>query len=123
MKKTTIIIIMVMVALTATATPVNAATTDKGLVKNYCMKKYKKAPRYVREGSNEVYRHKGKMIVEIITSKSLGGKTGKTKHGYTIRYNTKVKKGKTVTSYLIYSPKSNATDDVVAVVDNKKIRK
>ena len=122
MKKVIVIMIMVMVALTATAAPVSAATTDKGLVKAYCMKHYKKAPKYVKEGSRAIRNHKGKMIVEVVKSKSLGGKWGKTKDGYKIRYNKKVKKGKKVTSYLIYSPRNNAPDGIVAVVDNKKIK-
>lgn len=121
MKKAIVIIIMVMVALTATAAPVSAATTDKGLVKAYCMKKYHKAPKYVKEGSKAVLKHKGKMIVEIVKSTSKGT-WGKTKDGYAIRYSKKVKKGKKVTSYLIYSPRNNAPDGIVAVVDNKRIK-
>ena len=37
-------------------------------------------------------------------------------------YNKRVKKGKKVTVYAIYNPGNNAEDDVIAVVDNKRIR-
>lgn len=121
MKRAIIILAIIALAFTATTAPASAATTDKGLVKAYCMKKYHKTPKYVKEGSAHVKHHKGKMIVEIVKTKSCG-KYGKTKDGYKIKYNKTVKKGKTVTSYLIYNPRNNAPDDVVAVVDNKKIR-
>ena len=96
--------------------------TDRGIVKSYCMKRFKMTPKYVKYGSKAIKHHKGKMVVEIVKSKSLGGKWGKTKDGCRIKYNKKVKKGKVVTSYLIYNPRSNGIDDVVAVVDNKVIR-
>ena len=68
-----------------------------------------------RKGKNIVY-------IEKCISKSKGkyGRTIKGKHY--IRYNKKVNKGKKVTSYLIWNPYNNYSDDVVAVVDNKMVR-
>ena len=68
-----------------------------------------------RKGKNVVY-------IEKLVSKSKG------RHGYTIKghyyvaYNKKVKKGKKVTSYIIWNPYTNYEDDVTAVIDNKMIR-
>ena len=99
-----------------------AKKTDREMVNAFCVKHFKKSPKYVKYGSKAVKHHKGKMIVEVVKTKSLGGKWGKTKDGYRLKYNKTVRKGKVVTSYLIYSPKSNSIDAVVAVVDNRMIR-
>ncbi len=122
MKKLIIALLIATLALAATTAPASAATTDKGLVKAYCMKTYKKAPKYVKEGSAQVKHHKGKMIVEVVKTKSCG-KYGKTRDGYKIKYNKTVKKGQTVNVYLVYNPRNNAPDDITAVICNKKIRK
>lgn len=95
--------------------------TNKGLVKAYCEKHYK--TRTVKYTNYKPWRKSSKWVyVETIKSISDGGKHGHTKDGHYIRYNKSVKKGNKVTSYLIYNPKTKYIDDVVAVVDNKKIR-
>ena len=123
MKKTIILILAIVVAF-GIASPASATSkiTNKTLVKKYCISHFHKSPKYVKENSKAIFHHKGKMIVEVVKTTSKG-KYGITKDGYHIRYNKKVKKGKKVTSYLIYNPKTNAIDDVVAVIDNQKIRK
>lgn len=67
-----------------------------------------------RANTNIVY-------VEKFVSYSRG-KYGYSKNGERIKYNKKVKKGKKVTSYIIYNPYTNYCDDVIAVIDNHKIR-
>ena len=76
-----------------------------------------------------VDHRKGKpyIIVEKVVSKSDGTGNGwystKTKGtNYIIAYNKRVPKGKKVTSYVIWNPKSNECDDVLYVVDNKRWR-
>lgn len=97
------------------------ATTNKGPVKAYCKKHYK--TRTIKYTNYKPYRKSTKYVyVETVKSVSDGGRHGHTKDGYYIQYNAKVKKGTKVTSYLIYNPKTKYIDDVVAVVDNKKIR-
>ena len=100
-----------------------AKKSNKQLVKTFCRKHYgNKKIKYVKNPSYKRLTHrKGKILVEIVKSKSCG-RYGYDKDGGYIRYNKRVKKGKTVTSYLIYNPKNNAIDDIVAVVDNNKIR-
>lgn len=120
-RKVIIIATMAVIAV-STAAPVSAATTDKGLVKAYCVKCFQKSPIYVKSGSAAIENHQGKMIVEVVKSKSLGGKYGKTKDGYRVKYTKRVKRGKTITSYLIYDPRTNNPDDIAAVVDNKRIK-
>ena len=123
MRRVLVIIIAVLIALTATAAPASAKTTDRAIVKAYCMKTYHKPPRYFKAGSKAITHRAGKkyIVVEVIRTTSRG-KWGKTKDGYRVAYNKRVKRGKKVTVYAIYSPGNNAEDDVVAVVDNKRIR-
>ena len=71
----------------------------------------------------KIEHRKGKNIVYIEKFVSYSkGKYGYSKDGYYVKYNTKVKKGKKVVSYFIYNPNTNYCDDVIAVVDNHKIR-
>ena len=97
--------------------------TNKRLVKQFCKEHYGNTKiKYVKNPSYKRITHrKGTVLVEIIKSKSKG-RYGVTRNGCRIKYNKKVKKGKKVTSYCIYNPHNNYCDDVVAVVDNKKIR-
>lgn len=89
--------------------------------------------RFVPEGKPNMIKlrtRKGKRIVyvEFLKSNARGNLQGKrrswgiTTKGSYITYNRRVKKGKRVTSYCIWNPNSNYTDDVVAVVDNGFIR-
>lgn len=89
--------------------------------------------RFVPEGKPNTMKlrtRKGKRIVyvEILKSRAKGSLKGKrrswgiTTKGSYITYNRRVKKGKRVTSYCIWNPNTNYTDDVVAVVDNGFIR-
>lgn len=89
--------------------------------------------RFVPEGKPNTMKlrtRKGKRIVyvEILKSRAKGNLKGKrrswgiTAKGSYITYNRRVKTGKRVTSYCIWNPNSNYTDDVVAVVDNGFIR-
>lgn len=89
--------------------------------------------RFVPEGKPNMIKlrtRKGKRIVyvEVLKSNARGNLQGKrrswgiTTKGSYITYNRRVKKGKRVTSYCIWNPNSNYTDDVVEVVDNGFIR-
>lgn len=89
--------------------------------------------RFVPEGKPNTMKlrtRKGKRIiyVEVLKSNAKGNLQGKrrswgiTTKGSYITYNRRVKKGKRVTSYCIWNPNTNYTDDVVAVVDNGFIR-
>lgn len=111
------------------------ASTDTQIVKKYCHKHYKNCKIIYLSKYNEkkITTRKGKNIVyvEIVTSKSSGKKdpcNGKYwgylvgSNYYKMWYNKKVPKGKKVKSYCIYNPYTNYEDDIVAVIDNKKIR-
>lgn len=119
------ILSMVLIIVFLFGTCTTFATSDKALVKKYCDKHYKgyKIVYMTKWNEKTILHRKGKSIVyvEVMTSKSRGT-YGYTKEGYYIKYNKKVTKGKTVKSYCIYNPYTNYCDDVVAVVDNKKIR-
>ena len=76
-----------------------------------------------------INNRKGKayIVVEKIVSVSAGDGYGwyKTKGStreYIIGYNSEIKKGETVTSYVIWNPETDICDDVLYVVDNQKYR-
>ena len=99
--------------------------TNRKIAIKYCKKHYPKCKiKFIRFGNKAVLKRKGKKIVyvEKIVSRSKGCYGLTIKGKYYIKYNRKVKKGKKVVSYCIWNPYTNYIDDVVAVVDNKKIR-
>ena len=124
MKITVMIILAVVLMLACSAVQVHGAT-NKRLVKNYCHKNYPECTiKYFKNYNPDIMENranKSVVYVEVIKSKSCG-KYGRTKEGYRIAYNKKVRKNKKVTSYCIYNPYNNYCDDVVAVVDNRRIR-
>ena len=109
--------------------------TDKQIVKEYCSTHYPNMRiKYFTEYDEEVITHRkdtNTVWVQIETSVSSGKKDRrngmywgyvKGQNYYKTWYNKKVKKGKTVKSYYIFNPYTNYEDDIVAVVDNQKIR-
>lgn len=77
---------------------------------------------------NLIEHRKGKPYVLVTKVVSVGNGTDHgwytTKEGfrYIIGYNKKVPKGKKVTSYIIWNPKTNYEDDILYVVDNRMYR-
>lgn len=63
----------------------------------------------------------GIVYVEKITSISCGT-YGRTFDGKYIKYNKRTRPGKKVNSFLVHNPESRALDDIIAVVDHKRIR-
>ena len=109
--------------------------SDKQIVKEYCKHNYKDYKvKYFTQWNDKVMSHRANkniVYVQIEKSISSGKKDSrngkywgyvKGQHFYKTWYNKKVKKGKEVKSYYIYNPNTNYEDDIVAVVDNKKIR-
>lgn len=103
----------------------NLQLINNYLVKNYDLRAFK--VKYIKSNkltekmiANRAINHT--IYVEIIKSVSKGGKRGLIDGKYTIAYNKSVKKGKKVTSYNIWNPDNAYVDDVIAVVDNGKIR-
>ena len=100
-------------AATGTA---GAKTSDAAKAKAWAKAHYKsKVVKVV--GYHKVPMNRGGVVyIEKIKTKAKGGKVGKTSDGKTVRYPKRVKRGKRITMYLVYSPYSNSPDDVVAVV-------
>ena len=67
-------------------------------------------------------KNKKYLVVERVISISNGRGAGWTSEGTYIAYNKKVARNKRVISYIIYSPKTNYSDDVLWVVDNHTYR-
>ena len=116
---------------------VNAKNIDKIKIKNYVSCHYGKnwKIKYVSWTSPIVihrtkYAKKKIIIVDVVKSKATGKIDKRNKHyygkilnsKYSCWYNKKVRKGKIVTQYTIYNPFSNECDDIVAVVDNGRLR-
>lgn len=98
--------------------------TDRQLIRGYCRKHFgKRKIKFVDGNKFDFCKRKSKrfVYVERIVSRSKG-RYGLTADGGYIRYNIKVSKGKRVVSYAIWNPRNNIEDDVVAVVDNGRIR-
>ena len=69
MKRVITIILAGIIAITATAAPASAGTTDKGIVKAYCMREYHKPPKYVKAGSKAVLHRTGKKYIVVELSR------------------------------------------------------
>lgn len=131
-----IITLATIIILLLSVVPCTAkASTDKQIVKNYCSQHYPnmKIKYFTKWNDKVMYHRAGKKVVYVeieksISSGKIDSRNGmcwgyvKGQHYYKNWYNQRVKKGKVVTSYYIYSPYSNYEDDIVAVIDNKKIR-
>ena len=117
---------MAVFILSMTVVPLQAqALTNKKIAKRYAKEHYSECKvKFFRHYSEKIEHRKGTKVVWIwkIYSKSNGGKYGTCEDGSIIAYNKIVKKGKRVVSYCIYNPYTNYCDDIVAVVDNKKVR-
>ena len=113
-------LILSFIFIILTVTPAYAGR-DLDTARDYCRRHYGKPARITRT-VKPLTRRKGKPYIYVwrIVTRSRGI-YGKGKAG-TVAYNKRVKRGKKVVSYVVYSPHSNALDDVVAVVDNGIIR-
>lgn len=109
--------------------------SDKEVVEKYCAVHYPKMKvvYFTKWNDKTMYHRANKNVVYVEIEKSISsGKKDsrngmywgyvKGQHYYKNWYNKKVKKGKTVKSYYIYNPYTNWEDDIVAVVDNGRIR-
>lgn len=115
---------------------VNAnSMSDRQIVNEYCHEHYKGyVIRYFTKWNKKIMTHRAnKRVVYVQIEKSISSGKKDSRNGkywgyvkgqnyYKTWYNKKVAKGKTVKSYYIYNPKTNYTDDIVAVVDNKILR-
>ena len=119
-------ITMVILSIVANALiAFGASRTNVQIAKEYAKHNYPHCKVVVLDkyDAKKIEHRKGKNIVYIEKFVSYSkGKYGYSKDGYYVKYNTKVKKGKKVVSYFVYNPYTNYCDDVVAVVDNHKIR-
>lgn len=61
-------------------------------------------------------------VVSVSDGTGYGWYTTEEGNRYIIGYNKKVRRWKTVTSYIIWNPKTNYEDDILYVVDNKTWR-
>lgn len=106
-------------------TDANATTkTNEQIALDYC-NKYCVNYEAKIVGYNHVPTHRTDsqiVYIEKIKTKSLGNRWGRTCDGYRIKYNKPIKKGKTEIVYLIYNPESDACDDIICKVSNKKMK-
>ena len=125
MKKGIIAMMMiVMVALAFTTGEASAKAKDTSLAKAkaYAEKHYPKHKvKVVNEGKVPAKRKSAKVIyIEKIKVKATGGRNAKARSGH-IRLLKPAKRGRRLTIYLVWSPRNNAIDDVVAKATQGKI--
>jgi len=133
-----LVIILILATVLTVAFPAEASQkTNWQITKELCKKsgyskiKVVNANKLIDKQFWKILDHrKGKsyIVVEKVVSVSDGTgygwySTGTKGTNYIIGYNKKVKKGKKVTSYVIWNPKTNICDDILYVVDNYKYRK
>lgn len=122
MLKIMLLVAVMMIGMTFTT---NAATkSNEQIALDYCAKY---CVNYEAEvvGYNHVPTNRTDsqfVYIEKIKTKSLGNRWGRTRDGYKVEYNKPVKKGKTEIVYLIYNPESDACDDIMCKVANKKMK-
>lgn len=117
-----IIAIIIVTFIMCSLVVVNGKTNDKQLVNKYCKKHY--PTRSIKYTTNDrvAYKKSKKKVYVLVEYSKSKGYYGYTKNGNYIRYNKKVKKDKTIKSYFVFNPKNNYCDDIVAVIDNGRIR-
>ena len=119
------IILFIIILLLSCVPTFASSPSNYEIAKTYAKTHYVncKVVKLNKYNAKKIEHRKGKNIVYIEKFVSYSkGKYGYSKEGYYVKYNKRVKKGKKVTSYFIYNPYTNYSDDVVAVVDNHKIR-
>ena len=121
--RTIIAIIIVAVFAFGNMSMAKASTkSDLSLAKSWAKSHYSESIKVVKEYKVPKNR-KGTTYIETIKTKSDGGYKGHTINGhYLVKYPKKVKKNKKVTIYLIWNPKNNSCDDVVAMVCLGKVK-
>lgn len=121
--RTIIAIIIVAVFAFGNMSMAKASTkSDLSLAKGWAKSHYSESIKVVKE--NKVPKNrKGTTYIEVVKTKSNGGYKGYTINGhYLVKYPKKIKKNKKVTIYLIWNPKNNSCDDVVAMVCLGKVK-
>lgn len=106
-----------------------AATTNKEVITQYVRDSFPENDYIIKFVSSDKLTNKmlrqrkknGIIYAEKVISISCGT-YGRTADGRFIRYNKKEKVGKKVNSFLVYNPASKSNDDIIAVVDHKRIR-
>lgn len=121
MKKAIAIVIAVAIALSITS-PASAKASDLAKAKAWTHAHYKGKVVKVVDFRNVPECSKGIVYIAKVKTISRGGKLGKIRGtSYKVRYPKKVRKGKKVNVYWVYSP--NGCGEVVAIVSCGKVWK
>lgn len=129
-KRIAISIVLIMLLSIVTATMVEAKPNKNVQIVTEFAKKYKKSVKIfngnkisAKKARKLITHRKGKPYILVEKNVSVShGRYGLINGKWYIVYNKYVRPGKLVTSYSIYNPHNNAIDDVIAVVDNGKVR-
>lgn len=130
MKKLLLVAMAITTLATSTLTTQATTVTNKDVVNQYIeesfMAEHDYSTFFVKSENltKKMLRRRKKdgiIYVEKITSISCGT-YGRTFDGKYIKYNKRTRPGKKVNSFLVHNPESRALDDIIAVVDHKRIR-
>ncbi len=112
--KRTIVIIAIIIVM-GMITPCNAKTSDLTKAKTWACSHYKGKVVRVVDFGKVPECSKGTVYIAKVKTVSKGGKVGKIKGTkYKVRYPKKVRKGKKVNVYWIYSPYGNG--EIAAII-------
>lgn len=133
MKKLVLVAMTIATLATSALPPMNtqaATVTNKDVVNQYIEESFMREADYStifiksENLTKKMLRHRkvnGIIYVEKIKSTSCG-LYGCTSDGNYIKYNKWTRPGKKVNSFLVHNPESRSLDDIIAVVDHKRIR-
>ena len=120
-----VILILIFVFIADFSPAFGATSSNYDLVKSYCKTNYPnhKVVVFTKWNEQKMSHRANKKVVYVEKFISYSkGKYGYSKKGEYVTYNKKVKKSTKVISYFIYNPYTNYCDDVIAVIDNHRIR-
>ena len=136
-RKATFYFIIIVTLTVATSIESNAKTAkdvssnDRNAINAYIKRTYgnKYKVRIIKGGTedNKLTSRKGKRIIYIEQFQTISqGKTGIVRKGnckgFVVGYATRQRKNRKVTTYIIYSPNSNAMDGIQAIVTKGKVK-
>lgn len=127
-KRVITIMLLLTMSIVLNTNTVNASSYNTGYKINksvavkYCKRHYKN---YKIKIVNKIPKNRksDKIIyIERIKTVSKGKYIGKTKNNYIVKYCKPVKENRIHYVYMIYNPKTNSHDDIIAFISNGKIK-
>lgn len=128
MRKITIIILTLIIAMVSNTISVNAISYNTGYNNNktvamkYCKKHYKNYKIKIVNTTPKNHKSNKYIYVQRVKTISCGGYIGKVSKNSIVRYCKPITKNRIHYCYMVFNPKNNVHDDVVAFISNGKLK-